>query len=726
MSNYANTKAVVAANVYTNNNNEVTATMVKTAINDVIDTLIAGGYIYAGVARPGDAATSPDANVFYIATEPGTYTNKDGLVVADGEVAVLMFDGSWSKVATGAATTAQIDEVKGDIFATTPGSKNILDIYTSPAFKTVINSSGVDTSNAQYNTSTYLPVEPSTLYTASQNGYVTYYDADKNRVGSRTELTSSIRSFTTHSQAAYIRFSCFRTVWGSAYINKGALEPSKDEFSPVVVYNKIDQNTADILALKNLLYKDVYTPVSGFTSGAYIQTVTYAGDVALVGSPTPQAGFSCIALPVEKGDRFRITGTGGTDGRLRAWLDQSYNILSVRSTNATDTDLIITAPADGYLVVNFITQYAHSLESVTVEPIISDDGGGDDGDDTDSPFYRGPFLAHAHRFSTRYRGLQESYPDRLTVGQYTTYAEAIALMDALVTAAGGYITKSALGTAEGTDGDGNPYTIYDYAFIPASAPNANVTGKRPVVMIDACLHGFEKTAFYGWYFFFKDLVENWEKNPSLAALRSGVEIHFIPIANPWGFDRDERPNANGVNLNRNFDVPYWQEVESGSDASGAAPFDQKEAAVIRDWLDAYPDAFLLIDTHTNGHYNASEWVEANHNMPVTGTDDGYYNRLFDVARMFIEDNTAVFAKDYNYVISPRFGQINPMAFTTTGGYINVYGAAIRQMIALTLEGFNGLIVNSEQVVHLYSPESKKINSEIFGNFLLGVLECYMP
>lgn len=104
MSNYANTKAIIAANIYTNGGNEVTAAMVKSAVDDIVDTLIAGGYLYKGVAHPADAAISPDANVFYIATEAGTYTNKGGLVVAGGEVAVLKYNGSWSKDVTDLAT----------------------------------------------------------------------------------------------------------------------------------------------------------------------------------------------------------------------------------------------------------------------------------------------------------------------------------------------------------------------------------------------------------------------------------------------------------------------------------------------------------------------------------------------------------------------------------------------------------------------------------------------
>ena len=65
MANYANAKATIAANIYTNHEGKVTAEMVKTAINEVVDTLIAGGYLYAGIAKLTPTQTnpgSPDAN----------------------------------------------------------------------------------------------------------------------------------------------------------------------------------------------------------------------------------------------------------------------------------------------------------------------------------------------------------------------------------------------------------------------------------------------------------------------------------------------------------------------------------------------------------------------------------------------------------------------------------------------------------------------------------------
>ena len=103
MAAYDNLRAVIAANVYQNNNNEVTADMVKTAMDAVV-ACIGNGYLYKGVATPDTDPSTPDEKVFYLASEPGTYTNFGGIIVADGEVVNLTWDGTaWNKEVTGIA-----------------------------------------------------------------------------------------------------------------------------------------------------------------------------------------------------------------------------------------------------------------------------------------------------------------------------------------------------------------------------------------------------------------------------------------------------------------------------------------------------------------------------------------------------------------------------------------------------------------------------------------------
>lgn len=110
MANYANLKATINANIKANGNEEITGPILNTVLNQAVTTLGAG-YQYMGVATPATSPGTPDANVFYIAATPGTYTNFGGKVVADGEVAILKYNGSWTKEVSGAATAAQVTQL---------------------------------------------------------------------------------------------------------------------------------------------------------------------------------------------------------------------------------------------------------------------------------------------------------------------------------------------------------------------------------------------------------------------------------------------------------------------------------------------------------------------------------------------------------------------------------------------------------------------------------------
>lgn len=123
MAAYDNLRAVIAANIYQNNNNEVTADMVKTAMNAMVASLGAE-FQFGGVAEPGDNPGTPDYKVAYLASTPGTYTYFGGITLADGEVAILKWDGSaWSKEVTGATPKYYIEEkaVLQDVEPTPPG-----------------------------------------------------------------------------------------------------------------------------------------------------------------------------------------------------------------------------------------------------------------------------------------------------------------------------------------------------------------------------------------------------------------------------------------------------------------------------------------------------------------------------------------------------------------------------------------------------------------------------
>ena len=75
---------------------------------DKIFNSISNNATFAGIATPTTNPGTPDGPVFYLATEAGTYSNFNGISVADGEAVILEWKGSWTKKTTGFATQQQI------------------------------------------------------------------------------------------------------------------------------------------------------------------------------------------------------------------------------------------------------------------------------------------------------------------------------------------------------------------------------------------------------------------------------------------------------------------------------------------------------------------------------------------------------------------------------------------------------------------------------------------
>lgn len=112
MSDYSSLKATINANIKANNNHEITGAITNSVLNAMVDSLGAG-YQFMGVATPTNPGTAqtPDYKCFYLATTPGTYTNLGGLVVAEGEVAILKYNTAWTKEVTGVATADQLNQL---------------------------------------------------------------------------------------------------------------------------------------------------------------------------------------------------------------------------------------------------------------------------------------------------------------------------------------------------------------------------------------------------------------------------------------------------------------------------------------------------------------------------------------------------------------------------------------------------------------------------------------
>lgn len=205
---YNNLKATIASNVYENHRNLVTAEKVKTAMNAMTDSLGAG-YQYLGVATQNTTPPeSPDYKCFYIAAQPGTYTNFSGLVVNDGEVAVLKWDTAWTKEVTGAATASQVTELVRAMY----GDNFSLDGDDFTVEGYILYSTGAITSSGYHCTDKlYLPegaIVDVTGYGGSPStAVIGAYDSSNNYLQAKSVVGGGAADFTyvVPSGVAYIR-----------------------------------------------------------------------------------------------------------------------------------------------------------------------------------------------------------------------------------------------------------------------------------------------------------------------------------------------------------------------------------------------------------------------------------------------------------------------------------------------------------------------------------------
>jgi len=99
-------------------------------------------------------------------------------------------------------------------------------------------------------------------------------------------------------------------------------------------------------------------------------------------------------------------------------------------------------------------------------------------------------------------------------------------------------------------------------------------------------------------------IEEVEKNPDSVSLDKSVIL--IPIVNPDGYyDREDKLNANNVNLNRNFATSNWIESGFANTYSGPHPFSEAESITLKNVVDTYEPS-MMISYHAKGAFVTPE------------------------------------------------------------------------------------------------------------------------
>lgn len=108
MAQWSTLKAAIANVIKTNGNQEITGQTLQNVLTSMVSS-IGEHYQFAGIATPATNPGAPDGNIFYIASTAGTYPNFGGQTVAEGEVAIIKWDGQWTKLNTGIAAVKALN-----------------------------------------------------------------------------------------------------------------------------------------------------------------------------------------------------------------------------------------------------------------------------------------------------------------------------------------------------------------------------------------------------------------------------------------------------------------------------------------------------------------------------------------------------------------------------------------------------------------------------------------
>ncbi|GAB6423426.1 hypothetical protein bcgnr5372_28230 [Bacillus luti] len=120
--------------------------------------------------------------------------------------------------------------------------------------------------------------------------------------------------------------------------------------------------------------------------------------------------------------------------------------------------------------------------------------------------------------------------------------------------------------------------------------------RKPVIYIEGSIHGAHEWRCGYWVKKFAQyLTDNTTPYWNLfSKLRSKFDFVIIPTLNPFGYVNYIYENANGVNLNRNFDVNW-----SAQPGWGTGAFSEVETKIVKSLIETYKPV-LAIDCHTEG------------------------------------------------------------------------------------------------------------------------------
>lgn len=173
-----------------------TAVMSQKAVSDTINKLKNAGYLYAGIANPTTNPGTPDGPVFYLAFEPGEYSNFSVTINGNGIYIITNTSSTWEAVK---AYCSDIEQLKIYSYTNTNLVKtgdNMIDIsrcLKGKYFNWNVGRYELLENNTMW-CSPFIPVSPSTTYYTEYLHSVLWFDKNYKKLSHIQPATSSVVS----------------------------------------------------------------------------------------------------------------------------------------------------------------------------------------------------------------------------------------------------------------------------------------------------------------------------------------------------------------------------------------------------------------------------------------------------------------------------------------------------------------------------------------------------
>lgn len=115
MGNYEQLKQAVSDVIKTNGKQEITGAILKNTLLTIIST-VGNNATFAGIATPDTNPSTPDENIFYLATTKGQYVNFGRIEVNNEAVILQNENNTWKKKETGIALALNVDKLSRQLY----------------------------------------------------------------------------------------------------------------------------------------------------------------------------------------------------------------------------------------------------------------------------------------------------------------------------------------------------------------------------------------------------------------------------------------------------------------------------------------------------------------------------------------------------------------------------------------------------------------------------------